>query len=111
MEASWLSIIPFLVVIPIAIFTKEVLPGLIAGLLVGCYLLSPTLLGGMQTFLLYVVQALIDENNIKIVVFLYSFAGLVGMIKATGGIKGFVEKAAEKITTKKQALTLSLIHI
>ncbi|MCT8136769.1 sodium:proton antiporter [Anaerobacillus sp. CMMVII] len=109
MDASWLSILPFLVVIPIAIFTKEVLPGLIAGLMVGCYLISPSLLGGMQTFLFYVVQALIDENNIKIVVFLYSFAGLVGMIKVTGGIKGFVEKAAEKITTKKQALAITYI--
>lgn len=109
MEASWLSIIPFLVVIPIAIITKEVLPGLITGLLVGCYLLTPSFLGGMQTFLLYVVQALIDENNIKIVVFLYSFAGLVGMIKVSGGIKGFVEKAAEKITTKKQALMITYV--
>lgn len=109
MEASWLSIIPFLVVIPIAIFTKEVLPGLLAGLIVGSYLLSPSFLGGMQTFLLYVVQALIDENNIKIVVFLYSFAGLVGMIKVTGGIRGFVEKAAEKIKTRKQALIITYL--
>lgn len=109
MEASWLSIIPFLVVIPIAIFTKEVLPGLIAGLIVGAYLISPSFLGGIQTFLFYVVQALVDENNIQIVVFLYSFAGLVGMIKVTGGIKGFVEKAAEKITTKKQALTITYV--
>jgi len=75
----------------------------------GSYLISPTLLGGMQTFLFYVVQALIDENNIQIVVFLYSFAGLVGMIKVTGGIKGFVEKAAEKITTKKQALIITYV--
>lgn len=109
MEASWMSIIPFLVVIPIAVFTKEVLPGLIAGLLVGSYIISPTILGGIQTMLYYVVQALIDENNIKIVVFLYAFSGLVGMIKSVGGIKGFVENAAEKIKTKKQALLLTYI--
>lgn len=109
MEASWLSIIPFLIVIPIAIFTKEVLPGLIVGLVVGAYLISPTILGGIQTMLVYVVQALVDENNIKIIVFLYAFSGLVGMIKSVGGIKGFVEHAAEKITTKKQALFLTYI--
>ena len=33
MESSWFSIIPFLIVIPIAIFTKQVLPGLFLGLL------------------------------------------------------------------------------
>lgn len=109
MEAGWLSILPFLVVIPIAIFTKQVLPGLIAGLLVGAYIRTPELIGGVQTFLNYVVQALVDENNIKIIVFLYAFSGLVGMIKVTGGIKGFVEKAAEKITTKKQALILTYV--
>ncbi|MDG5788957.1 Na+/H+ antiporter NhaC family protein [Evansella sp. AB-P1] len=109
MEGSWLSIVPFLLVIPIAIITKQVLPGLIIGLLVGSYIISPTILGGIQTMLNYVVQALIDENNIKIVVFLYAFSGLVGMIKISGGIKGFVEVASEKIKTKKQALILTYI--
>lgn len=109
MEASWMSIIPFLVVIPIAIFTKEVLPGLLAGLIVGSFLISPSIIGGVQTMLYYVVQALIEENNIKIVVFLYAFSGLVGMIKMSGGIKGFVERASEKITTKKQALILTYV--
>ncbi|MDL4839335.1 Na+/H+ antiporter NhaC family protein [Aquibacillus rhizosphaerae] len=109
MDANWTSIIPFLIVIPIAMITKQVLPGLILGLLVGSYLISPSIIGGMQEMLTYVVQALIDENNIKIIVFLYVFSGLIGMIKMTGGIKGFVEKSAEKIATKKQALMLTYI--
>lgn len=109
MEPSWLSILPFLIVIPVAMITKQVLPGLILGLLVGSYLISPHIIGGIQMMLTYVVQALIDENNIKIIVFLYVFSGLTGMMKMTGGIKGFVEKSAEKITTKKQALLLTYI--
>ncbi|MDQ0254854.1 Na+/H+ antiporter NhaC [Evansella vedderi] len=109
MEGSWLSIVPFLVVIPVAIYTKQVLPALFLGLLVGSYLLEPTILGGVQAMFVYVVQALIDTNNIKIVVFLYAFSGLVGMIKMTGGIRGFVEKAAEKIQTRKQALALTYV--
>jgi Na+/H+ antiporter NhaC len=109
MELSWLSIVPFLVVIPVAIYTKQVLPALFLGLLVGSYILDPSILGGIQTMFVYVVQALIDTNNIKIVVFLYAFSGLVGMIKMTGGIRGFVEKAAEKIQTRKQALILTYV--
>ncbi len=104
-----MSIIPFLLVIPIAIYTRQVLAALIIGLLVGSYLVSPSLLGGIQTMLTYVVEALIDENNIRILVFLYAFSGLVGVIKYSGGIKGFVETASEKITTKKQALVLTYI--
>ncbi len=109
MDSNWMSIIPFLVVMPIAIFTRQVLPGLILGLLVGSYIVSPSVIGGMQTMLGYVVEALIDENNIKIIVFLYAFSGLIGMIKFCGGIKGFVETASEKITSKKEALFLTYI--
>ncbi|MCK0470978.1 Na+/H+ antiporter NhaC family protein [Halalkalibacter sp. APA_J-10(15)] len=109
MESSWLAIVPFLFVIPIAIYTKQVLPGLFVGLLVGSYLIEPTFLGGVQAMFVYVVQALIDPNNIKIIVFLYSFSGLVGMVKVTGGIRGFVEKAAERIHTRKQALVLTYV--
>ncbi|WP_407268599.1 Na+/H+ antiporter NhaC family protein [Radiobacillus sp. PE A8.2] len=109
MEASWTSIIPFLVVIPIAMITKQVLPGLLLGLLIGSYLISPSIIDGMETMLHYLVQALIDENNIKIIVFLYVFSGLIGMIKSTGGIKGFVETASERITSKKQALFMTYI--
>ncbi|WP_078553796.1 Na+/H+ antiporter NhaC family protein [Bacillus alkalicellulosilyticus] len=109
MDTSWFSIIPFLVVIPVAIYTKQVLPALFLGLLVGAYLMDPTILGGIQTMFVYVVQALIDTNNIKIVVFLYAFSGLVGMVKMTGGIRGFVEKAAERIQTRKQALVLTYV--
>jgi tetracycline resistance efflux pump len=109
MEGSWISILPFLVVIPIAVWTKQVLPGLLVGLLIGSYLHTPSLIGGMETMLHYIVQALIDKNNIEIIVFLYSFSGLIGMIKTSGGIKGFVEKAAEKIDTKKKALLLTYV--
>ncbi|WP_026690253.1 Na+/H+ antiporter NhaC family protein [Alteribacter aurantiacus] len=106
---GWVSIIPFLLVIPVAVYTRQVLPGLIVGLLVGSYLVEPTILGGMQAMLTYVVEALIDENNIKIIVFLYAFAGLVGIIKTSGGIKGFVEMASERITNKRQALILTYV--
>ncbi|WP_138418438.1 Na+/H+ antiporter NhaC family protein [Aquibacillus sediminis] len=109
MDANWTSIIPFLVVIPIAMMTKQVLPGLIMGLLVGAYLVDPTIIGGLQTTLHYVVEALVDENNLKIILFLYVFSGLIGMIKMTGGIKGFVETASEKIQSKKQALFLTYV--
>ncbi|MGO4889291.1 Na+/H+ antiporter NhaC family protein [Anaerobacillus sp. MEB173] len=109
MEANWLSIIPFLVVIPVAIFTRQVLPGLFLGLLVGSYIKEPSVIGGIQAMFTYIVQAIIDPNNIKIIVFLYAFSGLVGMIKMTGGIRGFVEKAAEKIKTRRQALVLTYV--
>ncbi|MFC7370716.1 Na+/H+ antiporter NhaC family protein [Fictibacillus iocasae] len=106
---EFLSIIPFLLVIPIAVKTKQVLPGLFAGLLAGSYLISPSLVGGLEKMVSYLVKGLIDPKNITILLFLYVFSGLVGMIKMTGGIRGFVEEASSRIKTKKEALFLTYL--
>ncbi|WP_408006144.1 Na+/H+ antiporter NhaC family protein [Pseudalkalibacillus sp. A8] len=109
MDGNWLSIIPFLLVIPIAMVTKQVLPGILIGLIAGAYLINPAPIGGVETMLQYLVTALVDENNIKIIVFLYVFSGLVGMIKVAGGIKGFVEAASERVDTKREAILLTYV--
>lgn len=109
MDGNWLSIIPFLLVIPIAMLTKQVLPGILVGLIAGAYLINPSVIGGVETMLTYLVTALVDKNNIKIIVFLYVFSGLVGMIKIAGGIKGFVEAASERVDTKKEAILLTYV--
>ncbi|WEG11966.1 Na+/H+ antiporter NhaC family protein [Pullulanibacillus sp. KACC 23026] len=111
MHAYWLSIVPFIVVIPIAIITKQVLPALALGLVVGSYLYSPHWIGGIQAAVNFVITALVEKSNIEIILFLYIFTGLVGMMKQTGGIKGFVKWSAEHVKTKKQALFLIWISI
>ncbi|PLT30477.1 Na+/H+ antiporter NhaC family protein [Peribacillus deserti] len=109
MDSKWLSIVPFLIAIPIAMKTKQVLPGLFAGLLVGSYLLKPTLTGGLEEMIGYLVSGLIDPGNIRILLFLYAFSGLIGMIKISGGIRGFVEEASTRIHTKREALILTYL--
>lgn len=111
MHAYWLSILPFVVVIPIAIWTKQVLPALTLGLVVGSYLDNPHWLGGIQSAVGFVITALIEKSNIEIIIFLYVFTGLVGMMKKTGGIKGFVKWSSEHVHTKKQALLLIWVSI
>ncbi|WP_376846710.1 Na+/H+ antiporter NhaC family protein [Camelliibacillus cellulosilyticus] len=102
----WLSIIPFFVVIPVAIWTKKVLPALVLGLIVGAYLYHPNLVGGIQSAVTFVVQGLIDKSNIEIIMFLYIFTGLVGIMKHSGGIKGFVKWSSEHVQSKRGALLL-----
>lgn len=109
MQHDWFSVIPFLIAIPIAVKTKEVLPGLFAGLLAGSYLLEPSPVGGLHKMLDLLVKGIIDPGNIKIFIFLYAFTGLIGMIKMAGGVRGFVELASAKISTKKEALFLTYI--
>ncbi|ENH98365.1 putative Na+/H+ antiporter family protein [Gracilibacillus halophilus YIM-C55.5] len=107
MEGTWVAILPFMIVIVAAIATKQVFPGLVLGLVVGAYMVEPTFLGGIQQTVNYIVDSLTDINNLKIIIFLYLFSGLVGIIKVSGGIKGFVQLTAEKIDSKKEALLLT----
>lgn len=106
MEGSWVSLLPFLVVIPIAILSKQVQPGLFAGLILGCYLKQPDLFGGIKTLISYIVDNLVKPNNIRIIIFLYVFAGLINLTKITGGIKGFVDLAGRKVKTRRAAMML-----
>ncbi|MCB8816888.1 Na+/H+ antiporter NhaC family protein [Desulfosporosinus shakirovi] len=106
MENSWVSLLPFIVVIPIAVLTKQVLPGLFAGLILGSYLIQPDLFGGITTLISYLINNLVKPNNIRIIIFLYMFAGLINLTRMTGGIKGFVDLVSRKVKTKRSAMLL-----
>ena len=107
MGTSWLSLIPFIIVIPISILTKQIQPGLFAALLVGSYIKTPDPLESIKTMLSYIVNNLVKQNNIRIILFLYMFAGLIGIIKMAGGIKGFVHLVNNRIKSKKGAMLLT----
>ena len=106
MEHTWLSLIPFLIVIGMSIWLKNILPGLVVGLLAGSLIFTTDLLDGTIQSVTYMVTTLSDKTNIKIIAFLYLFGGLVGMMNISGGIKGFSEWAGTKIKGERGLLGL-----
>ncbi|WP_191555871.1 Na+/H+ antiporter NhaC family protein [Metabacillus idriensis] len=106
MENAWLSLVPFLIVIALSIWLKEILPGLVFGLLAGSFIVNPDLLGGLEEVLNYVLKTLSDDTNMKIIGFLYLFGGLVGMMKISGGIKGFSEWVGKKVKSERGLLSI-----
>ena len=104
LEHTWLSLLPFLIVIGMSIWLKDVLPGLVVGLLVGSIIFTSDLLVGTQQSISYIVTTLSDANNIKIISFLYLFGGLVGMMNIAGGIKGFSEWVGARIKSERGVL-------
>ncbi|GGJ82386.1 sodium:proton antiporter [Lentibacillus kapialis] len=103
---DWLSFIPFLIVIGLSIWLKRILPGLVLGVLVGAWLVELSPLGGTRQSVDYIVTTLSDENNIKIIAFLYLFGGLIGMMQISGGIKGFSKWVGDKIESQRGLLSL-----
>ncbi|MGG3452201.1 Na+/H+ antiporter NhaC family protein [Domibacillus aminovorans] len=111
MDQTWLSIIPFMIVIAMSIWLKNILPGLVVGILIGSIIVSGGLLAGIEQSVSYIVTTLSDETNIKIIGFLYLFSGLVGMMNIAGGIKGFSEWAGTRIKTERSLLVFIWITI
>ncbi|MDP4085477.1 MAG: Na+/H+ antiporter NhaC family protein [Bacillota bacterium] len=106
MEHTWLSLIPFIIVISMSIWLKNILPGLVLGLLVGTFIFKANVLDGIYQTVTYIVSTLSAGNNIKIIGFLYLFGGLVGMMNISGGIKGFSEWVGNRIKTERGLLGL-----
>jgi len=78
-----------LIVIPVAVFTRQVIPGLVAGLFLGGALLSRNLAGGLNGTIAYLLKELAVPDNLRLVMFLYAFGALVGLLRASGGVSGF----------------------
>jgi tetracycline resistance efflux pump len=89
MEQGWLSLLPPAVTICAAIWSKKILPSLLLGLLVGGYLLNPTLIGGFETAITHLIAILSDQGNLQVLLFLYLFSGLIALVRKAGGIEAF----------------------
>ena len=95
----WMSILPPLVAIVMALLIKEVISSLFVGILTGAFLMalyggaSPaSALGGglLRVVDTYVVGSLFDADHVKIVVFTLIIGGMVRIITANGGMQGVV---------------------
>lgn len=104
---NWFSIIPFIVAVVVAMFTRQVLVGLTLGLLVGSYSLQPGVFNTLSKMSDYVFNAIADRENLRIIVFLFVFGGLVGMMHVAGGIKGFANMVQKRIKTERSALIVT----
>jgi len=95
----WLSILPPLVAIVMALLIKEVISSLFVGVFTGAFIMalyggaSPTAaMGGglMRVVDTYVVGSLFDADHVTIIVFTLIIGGMVRIITANGGMQGVV---------------------
>jgi Na+/H+ antiporter NhaC len=107
-EPGWLSLVPPLVAIALALATREVVLSLFAGVWMGALVLANyNPLPATAESLDYLVDALIDPDHIAIVVFSFLLGGLVGVMARSGGTQGIVEALQKLATTRTrgQAIT------
>ena len=96
---GWLSVLPPLVAIVLALVLRQVIPALFVAVWLGAFLIAgPSLASVWQGLLdgagVYIVAAATDAGHATLIVFTFMMGGLVGIIARNGGARGIVGRVA-----------------
>lgn len=107
---TWISLIPPLVAIGLALITREVVLSLFAGIWIGAlFLVSFNPFAGTAQSLDILIQALVDADHIAIIVFSLLLGGMVGVMSRGGGTQGVVDVLGKFATTRKKGQIFSWV--
>ncbi len=105
----WVSVLPPLLTILLALLFKEVITSLFFGLFLGAFIIelhkSGIILGAIFAFLrsldTYMIDALNDSGHISVIVFSLLIGGMVSVISKSGGMQGIVDSIARYANTPR----------
>ena len=107
----WLSIVPPLLAIIIALIFKEVIIALFIGIWSGAFIaggFSLTSLGGLissffKVLTTYIVGALADADHLSVILFSLLIGGMVALISKNGGMQGVVNSLSKYARSPRSA--------
>ncbi len=104
---GWVSLLPPLIAIAMALAFKRVIPALFLGIWVGAWAVygfsgQGLLLGALDSFQVYVLQALANADHAAIILFSFMIGGMVGIITRNGGMNGVVNRIAGWATSARK---------
>lgn len=109
-EANWMSILPPLLAIVLAIITRQVILSLSVGIWIGfCLLESVNPLAGIGLALDGIVNVFSDANDTRVLMFTLIIGGLIATIEKLGGVRGFIHLLEHRnwVTNGKRAQWLA----
>lgn len=100
--ATWLSLLPPIIAIALALITKEVYSSLFIGILSGALLYSNFSFTGTidHMFVDGFITAIADSYNIGIIIFLVVLGSIVALMNKSGGSAAFGRWASKHIKTR-----------
>ncbi len=107
----WLSILPPLVAIGLALLLKEVIISLFMGIWTGAFIAGGLRYDSIYHFGLsvlevvqkYVIQALNDSGHLSVIIFSMMIGGMVAIISRNGGMAGVVQSLSSYAHTPRRA--------
>lgn len=103
---GWLSLLPPLIAIALALITRDVLVSLFLGVMSGTFILAEwnplaAFTRGVDEF---IVPAVADPDHAAIIVFTVFLGGMVGTITKSGGTHGIVEALRPYATSRRRGM-------
>jgi Na+/H+ antiporter NhaC len=89
---GWASLLPPLVAILIALWTKQVYPSLFAGIWLGWTVLDAgNPIAGLRDAIQACIDVFKDEGNTKVIAFSAAVGALIALTQRSGGVAGFID--------------------
>jgi tetracycline resistance efflux pump len=107
---GWLSIIPPLLAIALAIKTRQVYLSLFLGIFSGWLIIEGwNPLSGMVSGIQACVNVFKDEGNTRVIIFSALVGALISLTQISGGVQGFIDLIQKKrlVNSRKRASVLS----
>jgi Na+/H+ antiporter NhaC len=101
---GWMSIIPPLFAILLALLVRQVLIALFVGIWIGTILIYDynPFAGFLYTVTDYIAIAAVDPNKMAIIVFTLTLGGMVGVISKMGGMQGIVDRVTQQASSSRR---------
>ncbi len=101
---GWVSVLPAVAAIAIALTLRSVIPALLLGLWIGATALRSFTPGGaglglLDSFQVYVTQAIASTERASIILFTMMIGGMVGIITRNGGMASIVKSIVSRAKT------------
>lgn len=94
---GWIVLLPPLLAIGLALWTRQVYLSLFAGLVLGTILLvGGNPVAGLREAVDQLVAVFADAGNTRVVIFCILVGGLIALVQASGGVRGFVAWAQRR---------------
>jgi Na+/H+ antiporter NhaC len=106
---GFLSILPPLIAIVLALVLRQVIISLIVGIYAGSifiYDYNP-LIGFFRLIDKYIINAISDTSHIQIIVFTLLFGGVVGLISKCGGTRGIANLLTKFAKTRRSGMIVT----
>ena len=106
--ATWISILPPVVAILLALTLRQVIPALFAGVWLGSWAINGFSVAGLwfgllDAFQVHILTAFSDPDRGAIILFSLMIGGTVGIISRNGGMQGIVNKIVTWADTARRA--------